>query len=479
MIDRETWQGVKGLAEDLLNSKAEDMDLALKVRATGKKIICVPGSVVTIARGDAARSEPSGLCTEFKRRWTDTLRDYREERKTARKSLSSRESRVLFIDQRIPHADADAGSYAAVQEMRLFQALGFRVTFLPMDLAFSGQHTRALERMGVEVIHAPFAMSVPDALKERVTEFNVVYVTRHHVARAVLPFIRKYNPDCKIVFNNADLHFLRELRVALAEKNGELLRLSKLTRDRELEVMKHCDLTITYSDVEQAVIQSHNLDETTLGKAPWVVQLANNVPPMQSRTDLGFLGSFGHRPNVDAVRFFATAVMPILRGALPRVQFNIYGSQITGEIEALQCADIVVKGQVADLAEVFDGMRLFVAPLTAGAGLKGKVLNAMAFGVPTVLSPTAAEGIGGMDGVHYCLADTAAEWVAAIGSVYNDKTKWEKISNNARELVDSRYSFEHGVHTLRRSLESIGIFPPRQPQALRCRSPLPPLEQVA
>ncbi len=143
-------------------------------------------------------------------------------------------------------------------------------------------------------------------------------VTRHHVARAVVPFIRRFNPQAKVVFNNADLHFLRELRTALALNDGELLRRSRLTRDLELEIMRITDLTVSYNEVEHAVILSHNLDQTRIAKAPWVVAPAEAIASLRERSDIGFLGSFGHKPNVDALKFFAQEVMPLLRQSRPR-----------------------------------------------------------------------------------------------------------------------------------------------------------------
>jgi GT2 family glycosyltransferase len=476
MVRKDVWQKIGGMSEGLLDTALEDVDLALKVRTAGHKIVYAPQAVVTIDPKVAQQSARRPLSGDFKRRWADAFREHPNESLSVRPAMDyGIKDRILFIDQKTPRPDVDAGSYAAIQEIRVFQALGYKITFLPQNLGHNDTYTTALERMGVEVIHAPFATSIEDVLKERGEEFSLVYITRYHVARTVLPFVRRFNPNAKVILNNADLHFLRELRSALALKDAEMLRRSKLTRDLELEVMRQTDLTISYNDVEHAVIQSHNLDQTRVAKAPWIVTPAATVLPFSKRTDIGFLGSFGHRPNVDAMKFFAHQVMPLLRQTLPDIRLMIYGSQIGPEIEALATDHIVIKGHVGNLADAFDYLKLFVAPLTAGAGIKGKVLSAMAFGVPTVLSPAAAEGIGAQAGTHYLNADAPSDWVAAISAAYGDEKRWNSLSRSALDFVETHHSFEKGVQTMRAALEMINIYPPHKSNALCCRVSQPPL----
>jgi glycosyltransferase involved in cell wall biosynthesis len=476
MVPTDIWRAVDGLSEDLFRTGLEDTDLSLKIRNAGYKVVYAPQAVTTLHPG-AKHSQPKqGSASQFKRRWSHSLQQRPSETSPLRTAMDFGISdRVLFIDQQVPRIDVDAGSYAAIQEMRLFQALGYKVTFLPLNLQYAETYVKSLERIGVEVIYAPFASSVEDVLRERGDEFRLVYVTRHHVARAVVPFVRRFNPQAKIVFNNADLHFLRELRTALALNDGELLRRSQLTRDLELEIMRVTDLTVSYNEVEHAVILSHNLDQTRIAKAPWVVTPAESVAPLRVRSDIGFLGSFGHKPNVDALKFFAQDVMPLLRQSRPDIRLNVFGSQIGSDMTGLENEYVTIKGHVSDLADAFDPIKVFVAPLTAGAGLKGKVLNAMAHGVPTVLSPAAAEGIGALAGSHYLSAQSPEEWVSAIAQLDGDEALWNAISQNALEFVKANYSFETGVKTLRAALEKIDIFPAPTNEALFCKTALPPL----
>ena len=481
LVAREAWDASEGLSEEFRDRDIESADFALKLRAQGRRVILAPHSVVTMAETDGHGSSaelgksPAGL-TRFKAKWADILSHQQPENTPLHLAMDKDVTgHILFIDQQVPRGDVDGGSYAAIQEIRLFQALGFKITFLPMNLTHLGVYTRALQRMGVEVIHAPFAISIEETLKERGGGFDLVYVTRHHVARAVLPLVRRHLPRAKVIFNNADLHFLRELRTALAEKNAELLKRSKLTRDQELDVMRKADLTLSYSDVEHAIIESHNMDETKVAKVPWVVEVVETIAPYSARQDIAFIGNFAHHPNADAVRFFAREVMPLVGARMPDVRFLIYGSEMTPEIHALQGGNVLVKGRFEDLAEPLAGARVFVAPLLSGAGLKGKVLSAMAHGVPCVLSQAAAEGIGAKAGLDYLPAQKPEEWADAICTLYADEGRWRGVSQSAHRFAQESYSFTKGVEILRRSLEAIDVFPPHKTAALCCRMLLPPL----
>jgi glycosyltransferase involved in cell wall biosynthesis len=115
-------------------------------------------------------------------------------------------------------------------------------------------------------------------------------------------------------------------------------------------------------------------------------------------------------------------------------------------------------GFVESLDEVFETCRVFVAPLQSGAGIKGKVLDAISYGVPTVLSPIAAEGINVTDGTSIILASTTTDWSKAILALYDDSKKWHSLSNNALNQARSNYSFERGCSLMSKPLEYLGFF---------------------
>ena len=467
MLRKILWDELKGFDERFVPAYFEDADLAFRVRERGLKTVYTPFSQVIHFEGiSSGKSVTSGTKRyqeinrpKFKARWS---RAFKNNGAIGRDIDLNKDRnirfRALVIDFTTPQPDRDAGSYAAVQEIRLLQSLGFKVTFVPDNLAYLASPTEDLQRIGVECMYAPFILSIQDLLETRGSEFDLVYVTRYSIAERHIDAIRRFAPQAKVVFNNADLHFLRELRSAIASKHQEGVGRALKTRDDELGLMRKVDLVLSYNEAEHAVIVSHNLDSTRIARCPWVVKVPESSPGFDERVDIAFLGGFSHSPNPEAMEYFVREVMPLLRERLPNVSLRIYGSDISDRIHDLAADDVIIEGWVPDVAQVYSSCRVFIAPLRSGAGIKGKVVGALAFGVPCVLSPVAAEGTGIRDGQEALIAETAAQWVESIGRLYEDRSMWLKIHTAARNYAASEFSFLKGQKLMQKALESVDIF---------------------
>ncbi len=463
------WNELGGFDKTFAPAYFEDADLAFRVRNKGYKTVYAPFSQVIHFEGvSSGISTASGMKRfqeinrpKFKQRWTPACRhhgkvgidlDLNKDRNI--------EFRALVLDAETPMPDQNAGSHAAIQEMRMLQALGFKCTFVPQNMAWMGHYTEALQRMGIECLYAPFVFSFNEVIEKRGSEFDLIYITRYYVAQHYVDFIRQYAPQAKIVMMNADLHFLRELRAAVQNKSAEVLARSIKTRDAELATMRKVDLVLAYTDVEKAVILSHNLDSTCVAKCPWVTDVLNDVPGFEERSDIAFLGGFNHVPNVEAVEWFAEKVMPLLYASLPALKFCVYGSNVPKTLLALAEKNdrIVVKGWVPNVDAVYNTCRIFIAPLQSGAGIKGKVIDALAHGVPCILSPIAAEGIAVGDGIHACIAEKPEEWIKVIAGLYHDACAWSDMSRQALVFARNQYGLAKGIRQMRDALQQAEIF---------------------
>ncbi len=353
--------------------------------------------------------------------------------------------------------DLDAGSYAAFQEVRLLQSLGAKVTFLPRNLAWMDRHTIALQRIGVECLYAPYVMNFLNYIHEHAAEYDLILVTRYKVAEQVIPIVRAVSPKTKIAFNLADLHFLRELREAAAKTPGYSHAGAKETRRVELAVVRASDITFSYSDVELGILKRQTSVGTRLARMPWVVDCRSQATPFSHTRDILFLGGFGHPPNAQAVKFFAGKVMPLIRAHLPEAVFNVIGSGARARVPELVSEYVRILGYVPSITDHLDSARVFVAPLFAGAGLKGKVLDAISHGVPCVLSPIAVEGTGLTHGLDCLIADSKEAWVDCVVRLYTDHELWNELSANALKLARASYSFDGGSKMLEKDLSRIGL----------------------
>lgn len=475
-IRRELWDRIGGFSPEFAPAYYEDTDLAFKVRSAGCTVRYAPLARVIHHEGLSNGTDEQAAqgmkrfqaihAPLFRHKWAAAFLPSGEPSHVEAERIKDRGivGRALFLDHAPPRPDRDAGSHAALVEMDLVQRLGWKVTFLPANLAWLGGYSEELQRRGIESIHAPFTLSVEQFLRERGGEFDLIYITRYTTVRDHLEAIRRHAPRARLLFCNADLHYLREIRQLRAEQlQGETLRAAleavEETRREELAVISAVDLTLTYSEVEQGVIAAESRGQAATALAPWVVEAVEAAAPLAGRSGLAFLGSYGHPPNRDAVAFFLAEVWPLLRERDPQLVLHLYGSGLGDDLRQRWAAEagVRVEGWVADTATVYDRHRICIAPLRAGAGLKGKVVGALARGVPQVLSSVAAEATGLRDGEEVLLADSPADWLRQVGRLLADDALWQTVSDTALRHARQHYNRGRGLARMTAALRQLDL----------------------
>ena len=199
-------------------------------------------------------------------------------------------------------------------------------------------------------------------------------------------------PRARLLYGVADLHHLRLARQAEAEQRPELQAAARRWRLVETMAALSADAVLTHSADELAVLR-RLAPGVPVHRVPWDVAPRPGGGPFEARRGLAFVGSYAHAPNVDAACVLVREVMPLVWREVPDMPCLLVGSDMPPRVRALSGPGIEVLGQVADLGSVLDRVRLTVAPLRYGAGVKGKVLDSLAAGVPCAMSPVAAEGL--------------------------------------------------------------------------------------
>jgi glycosyltransferase involved in cell wall biosynthesis len=365
--------------------------------------------------------------------------------------------RALVIDVVTPLPDQDSGSVDTFSHLRVLQSLGFRVTFAPNSLAHHGRYTETLQRMGIECLYGPFVACIREFLQQEGHRFDLVIVKRIECAALHIDDLRRYCTGAKIVFDTVDLHYMRELRRAAVEGSGELHRLAMQTKQRELSVIRKSHATIVISEVERTEL-AKEVPQANLHVIPFIRDVVGTSVPFAHRRDIMFVGGYLHVPNVDAVVYFCTDVWPLVHAQIPDARFRLIGSNMPPEVKALNAIPgVCPEGFVQDLGAVFDAVRLSVAPLRFGAGIKGKVASSLSYGVPCVMSPLAAEGMGIESGMCGVVAESPDEWADAIVRVYENEALWNRLSRGGMQLLRDRFSWSLGVQRWREMIASVGV----------------------
>ena len=450
-IPRALFERLGGFDSRYAPAYYEDTDLAFAVRAAGLRVLVQPASVVVHDEGTTSGTDvntgPKAAQVRnqavFAGKWRDALAVHLPAGSVPTPALLHRRQRqVLVIDALTPQPDRDSGSLRLVNLMRLLMEEGAHVVFVPANRSADGQYTAALQRMGVECWHAPHAARFPAWLREHGARFDVALVSRHYIAGEMLPLLRRYAPNARVLFDTVDLHYLRERRAAELAGDAAAMRAAMRTRDLELALIHEADATLVVSEVERALLAI----DATGADVRVLSNLHRETPPgpaWSQRDGLLFVGGFRHPPNVDAVLWFAREVLPRIRAVRPTLEFHCVGGDVPHEIARLaELPGIRIHGHVPDLQPLLDGARVSIAPLRYGAGVKGKVNQAMAHGLPVVATTAAVEGMHLRDGEDVLVADDAAAFADSVLRLHGDEALWARLSANGRDNVARHFSLD-------------------------------------
>ncbi|MCW2665408.1 MAG: glycosyl transferase [Frankiales bacterium] len=450
-----------GFDERFVPAYFEDTDLGFAARAAGFRVLYEPAAVVVHDEGGShGTDERSGVKAYqevnrqvFRDKWAAELATqppYDPARvSTARVHGSPR--RLLVVDHGVPMPDRDSGSRRMRELLGLLVEAGWAVTLVPDNGAALEPYTSDLREAGVEVLAGPTAAAL-DALGEGI---EVAVLSRLHVAERWLPLVRRRIPGVRTVFDTVDLHFLRSEREAALTGAGT--RGAQKVRERELAVLRQADASLVVSPVERDLL-ARELPQARVAVVSNVEPPAPQGGGPEGRAGLLFVGSCLHPPNLDGVRWFVESVLPMVVEELPDVVLRLAGSGPPETLQALAGPHVEVLGWVPDLEPVYAAARVSVAPLRYGAGVKGKVGDALRHGLPVAGTSTAVEGMGLLDGEHVLVGDDPRALADAVVRLHRDDALWESLRAAGRERVLDEYSRERAAAAL---LSVLGDLAPR------------------
>lgn len=457
MIRKALWEEIGGFDERYVPAYCEDSDLAFEVRKHGYKVVYQPLSVVVHFEG---ASNGTDVSSGIKKYQTDNQKKFYEKWKDVLASehfdngtevfLACDRSRdkkhVLFIDHYVPTYDKDAGSKTTFMYLKMLINKGYSITFLPDNFFREEPYCTALQQLGVFVLYGSFyGQNYKTWLRENLRHFDVVYPNRPHITINYIDLLNQYvnHKKTKIIYYGHDLHFLRNLREYELTGNEEKRKESEEWKKKEFAIMRKADMSYFPSEIEIDAI--HEIDPKINAKAI-TAYVYEDIPEYEQNADqregILFVGGFGHPPNIDAVDWFRKEVFPKVYEKL-HISFYVVGSRVPDEWYTLKQDGVVIKGFVTDeeLTELYRKCRLDVVPLRYGAGVKGKVVEAMANGIPMVTTSVGAEGITGIEEI-VPIADNAEEMAEKIISLYQDTKRLNQIAAAEQQYIKDKFSTE-------------------------------------
>jgi len=460
MIPKALFQDLGGFDPKYAPAYYEDTDLAFKVAQSGRKVLYQPLSVVNHYEGITGGTDLSTGTKKhqginratFQATWAERLASKPVNGDVvAWESPMEGKRRILVIDHHLPMADRDSGSLRMSHILKVLHQLDHHVTFLPDNLADISPYGDNLRKCGITVLHHPYVSSIREYLRSHGCDFDVIVLSRCDFAQKHIANARLYAPQARLIFDTVDLHFLREQRQAETTGDRELREEAVQRQQLEYDLIDQADETWVVSPAEQALLCAARPDKS-IQVVSNIVEVPGSATPFADRHDILFIGSFLHPPNIDGVLFFAQQIFPLIQKRLSSLNFYIIGDKAPPEIMALASDRVIVTGFQPDVRSYFDTIKASVAPLRYGAGVKGKINQSMAFGVPVVATSNAAEGMGLASGENIIIRDGPAEFADALIEVYLSEQLWNKLSRNGLKTTRELYSLDSAARQLTRLL---------------------------
>lgn len=350
---------------------------------------------------------------------------------------------VLIIGTVWPEPTSSAAGVRMMQLIKLFAEQGWKITFA--SAASETEHSADLAALGIKKVAIELNDSSFDSFVKKLNPQMVLFdrfmTEEQYGWRVALKC-----PNAMRVLDTEDLHFLRHARHEVLKEGREFQpkELFNEMAKREVASIYRCDLSLIISSYEMELLQSiFNVNASLLHHLPFMLdpisgEQQDNWARWGERLHFVSIGNALHPPNWDAMRYLKAKIWPAIRKALPTVEMHVYGAYPTEQVRALKDPKMGFKimGRTEDSKEVIGSARVMLAPLRFGAGLKGKLVEAMQCGTPSVTTDIGAEGI--QEGLPWSgtIANTPIKFAKAAVELYKNRELWVEAQNNGVEIID-------------------------------------------
>ena len=374
--------------------------------------------------------------------------------------------KLLIIGLVWPEPTSSAAGTRMIQLVDLFLRKDYEITFASAasksDFSYDFSQTSVIEQQ-IKLNDESFN-SFLKTLNPSIVMFDRFMVEEQYGWR-----VQQECPDALRILDTEDLHCLRSARQQSDKKQTEIELFSD-TAKREIASILRCDLSLIISEVEMKILEeTFKVDSSLLYYLPFLekeitAEMVQNWIPFAERTDFVFIGNFLHEPNFNTVQNLKTKVWPLLRKKLPNASMNIYGAYTSPKVLQLENKNekFFVKGRALNAKETIAKHKILFAPIQFGAGVKGKFIDAMQVGTPSITTSVGAEAMrGGLDWNGFIEDDVEISVKKAV-ELYENKTIWLLAQQNGVRIINERYSSLHFAEKFITVIEKLDLEKHRQ-----------------
>ena len=357
--------------------------------------------------------------------------------------------KVLIIGYVWVEPNSSAAGGRMLQLIQSFINTNYQVVFT--SPAQKGEKAIELSKLGVEEVQIELnASSFDTYIKELQPE--IVLFDRFMMEEQFGWRVAEFCPKALRILDTEDLHFLRKVRHQQLKKGipfSEDALLKSIDAKREVASILRCDLSLIISSYEvELLTTTFKIDPSLLLYLPFMLESISNATidswlPFSERENFVFIGNYFHQPNIDAV-LELKKIWPTIRKKLPQAEVHIYGSYVNQQIQQLHKPEqgFLVKGFAKNANEVVSKAKVVLAPIRFGAGIKGKLTEAMLCGTPSVTTIIGAEGMHDNLPWNGFITNSEDDFINKAVTLYTDENVWETVQENGIAIINSIYNRE-------------------------------------
>lgn len=409
----------------------------------GKDIFISPFSKVISFNNQNNRTSVNSILTDythhrrFNEKWGHYLSAIQAKEKRERFSELYYKKTIVFFHDRIPEYDRYSGDLRLTEIIKAFKNLGYHITLITPKNKIDNPYNLFFQKLGVCVFYEHELFNELDNFCTRIpTDSFICWFSTAAMFAKYYKVAENRWPDAKLVFDMVDVHHLRFKRALEHDPNNKFFK-NEYARNLILEkrASQKADVTIPISQQEAEYMDQFCSPRKMIVISnihyPKVKQ--SEITKFEDRNGLFFIGSL-HHPNIDAVQFLINEIMPAVWKTLPSVKLHIVGN-LKNVMKEIKHPNIQFYGHVPDVSIHFLKHKIMVAPLRSGAGVKGKIGQALEYYLPVVTSTIGAEGMSLVDGENALLAETAQQFADKIIRLYTDKQLWTYLGSNSENSL--------------------------------------------
>ena len=351
--------------------------------------------------------------------------------------------KVLVIGYVWPEPNSSAAGYHILSILRLLKQQDWHVEF-----STPSQPTDHMIDLAEEGITSQSITLNCDSFDSYISEYqpDIVLFDRFMMEEQFGWRVEKNCPNALKILDTEDLQCLRQARQQANKSNREMIQadlFSELAK-REIAAIYRCDLSLIISSFEmELLVDTFKVDARLLHYLPFMVDLAKcptNTTSFSDRQHFMTIGNFRHAPNWDAV-LYLQKIWPLIRKKIPDAELHIYGAYPPPKATALNNpkTGFLIKGWAEDALTTMEQYRLCLAPLRFGAGIKGKLVDAMISQTPSITTSVGSEGMHGQELWPGMIMDDVTEFADAAVKLYNNEQEWLRAQQNGNTLLRERY----------------------------------------